>query len=188
MRGWAERYTGTSYFSTKSGYVSPVQAIHYSFFCTHNGVIPAIHHTVQFNTRICIELDSMVNDRYSAAIFTNHIYCSFCQSACPLLMIHCVLFEFVTNGFCPFIQFSLSSDAEHWCFLWSAFEKKNGWVSNRDAGDLRRYRAHYDITMMNIRCPNLFACIASTKTQNRTTWWSWQTVVVLCAKKPQLVG
>ena len=24
----------------------------------------------------------------------------------------------------------------------------NGWVNNRDAGDLRRYRAHYDVTVM----------------------------------------
>ena len=24
----------------------------------------------------------------------------------------------------------------------------NGWVNNRDAGDLRRYRAHYDVTLM----------------------------------------
>ena len=25
----------------------------------------------------------------------------------------------------------------------------NGWVNNREAGDLRRYRAHYDVTVMN---------------------------------------
>ena len=25
----------------------------------------------------------------------------------------------------------------------------NGWVNNREAGDLRRHRAHYDITVMN---------------------------------------
>ena len=24
----------------------------------------------------------------------------------------------------------------------------NGWVNNREAGDLRRYRAHYDLTVM----------------------------------------
>ena len=27
----------------------------------------------------------------------------------------------------------------------------NGWVNNRDAGDLRRHRAHYDVTVMWIR-------------------------------------
>ena len=25
----------------------------------------------------------------------------------------------------------------------------NGWVNNREAGDLRRHRAHYDVTVMN---------------------------------------
>ena len=29
----------------------------------------------------------------------------------------------------------------------------NGWVNNREAGDLRRHRAHYDVTVMN-RCKN----------------------------------
>ena len=32
-----------------------------------------------------------------------------------------------------------------WCFLWSPPEC---WVNNREAGDLRRYRAHYDVTGM----------------------------------------
>ena len=38
-----------------------------------------------------------------------------------------------------------ASDAEIWCFLcvWI-----NGWVNNREAGDLRRYRAHYEVTVM----------------------------------------
>ena len=27
----------------------------------------------------------------------------------------------------------------------------NGWVNNREAGDLRRYRGHYDVTVMNSR-------------------------------------
>ena len=38
-----------------------------------------------------------------------------------------------------------ASDAELWFFfcVWI-----NGWVNNREAGDLRRYRAHYDVTVM----------------------------------------
>ena len=40
------------------------------------------------------------------------------------------------------------SDAELWCFLWSA-PWINGWVNDSDAGDLRLHRAHYDITVMN---------------------------------------
>ena len=30
----------------------------------------------------------------------------------------------------------------------------NGWVNNRETGDLRRYRAHYDVTVMRM-CPRL---------------------------------
>ena len=29
----------------------------------------------------------------------------------------------------------------------------NGWVNNREAGDLRRYRAHYDVIVMRIVVP-----------------------------------
>ena len=30
----------------------------------------------------------------------------------------------------------------------------NGWVNNREAGDLRRYRAHYDVTVMSNHQPH----------------------------------
>ena len=40
-----------------------------------------------------------------------------------------------------------ASDAELWCFLWSA-PWINGWVNIREAGDLRRHRAHYDVIVM----------------------------------------
>ena len=34
--------------------------------------------------------------------------------------------------------------------------RTNGWVNNREAGDLRRHRAHYDITLMGKdRSPNI---------------------------------
>ena len=39
-----------------------------------------------------------------------------------------------------------SSNAEFWCFLVSAW--MNGWVNNREIGDLRRQHAHYDVTIM----------------------------------------
>ena len=39
-----------------------------------------------------------------------------------------------------------ASDAERWCFLLSAWI--NGWVNNGEAGDLRRHRAHYDVTVI----------------------------------------
>ena len=41
-----------------------------------------------------------------------------------------------------------ASDAELWCFLWSALEYA-GWVSNHEAGDLRRHCPHYDVTVMD---------------------------------------
>ena len=31
----------------------------------------------------------------------------------------------------------------------------NGWVNNREAGDLRRHRAHYDVTVISCLCPVL---------------------------------
>ena len=34
----------------------------------------------------------------------------------------------------------------------------NGWVNNREAGDLRRYHAHYDVTAMTISLRSLSNC------------------------------
>ena len=50
--------------------------------------------------------------------------------------------EFTGHRWIPLTK---ASDAELWCFLWSAI---NGWVNSREAGDLRRYRADYDVTVM----------------------------------------
>ena len=53
--------------------------------------------------------------------------------------------------YCPFVREYFGhrwiprikdSDAEFWCFLWSA-PWINGWVSTREAGDLRRHGAHW---------------------------------------------
>ena len=45
------------------------------------------------------------------------------------------------------ILLTKASDVELWCFLWSA-PWINGWVNNREAGDLRCHRTHYDIIVM----------------------------------------
>ena len=45
------------------------------------------------------------------------------------------------------IPLTKASDAQLWCFLWSA-PWINGWVNNREAGDLIRHRAHYDVIVM----------------------------------------
>ena len=48
-----------------------------------------------------------------------------------------------------------ASDAEPWCLLWFASER---WVNNRDAGDLRRHRAHYDVSVMVAKYCNIISC------------------------------
>ena len=45
-----------------------------------------------------------------------------------------------------------ASEAQLWCFLWSA-PWINGWVNNREAGNLRRHRAHYDVIVLMHVCP-----------------------------------
>ena len=53
-----------------------------------------------------------------------------------------------------------ASEAELWFFslicVWI-----NGWVNNRKAGDLRRHRAHYDVSVMRRILPRLFCWIVS---------------------------
>ena len=41
-----------------------------------------------------------------------------------------------------------TSGAELWCLFSLICAWINGWVKNRKAGDLRRYRAHYDVTVI----------------------------------------
>ena len=45
------------------------------------------------------------------------------------------------------IRRTKASGAELWCFLRSA-PWINGWVNNREAGDLRCHRGHYDVIVM----------------------------------------
>ena len=54
--------------------------------------------------------------------------------------------EFISHRWIPSTK---ASGAELWCFLWSWPEQK-GWVSNRDAGNLRRHCADYGVTIMFI--------------------------------------
>ena len=53
--------------------------------------------------------------------------------------------EFTGHRWIPLTK---ASDAELWWVLWS--ELNNGWVNNREAGDLRRHRAHDDVIVMGI--------------------------------------
>ena len=46
------------------------------------------------------------------------------------------------------IPLTKASEAEILCFLWPE-PWINGWLNNREAGVLRRHRAHYDVIVMN---------------------------------------
>ena len=61
--------------------------------------------------------------------------------------------EFTGHRWIPLMK---ASDVELWCFPWSA-PWINGWINNREAGESRRHRAHYDFIVMfwhhdNSRC------------------------------------
>ena len=60
---------------------------------------------------------------------------------------------------------SPASDTELWCFLWSA-PWINGWVNNREAGDLRRHLAHYDVIVM-------FFYLRLNKRLSKQSWRRW---------------
>ena len=45
------------------------------------------------------------------------------------------------------IPLTNASDAEFWCLLWCAPEQ-TAEQNNRDTGDLRRHRVHYDVNIM----------------------------------------
>ena len=61
------------------------------------------------------------------------------------------------------VPLTKASAAELWCFIWSTPEKKkkkkNGRVNNREAGDLRRHRAHCDVIVTSI--PLAGSCITT---------------------------
>ena len=55
-----------------------------------------------------------------------------------------------------FLSLLRPEGAKLWCFQWRESlmlslicARINSWVNNREAGDLRRYRAHYDVIVMN---------------------------------------
>ena len=49
----------------------------------------------------------------------------------------------------------------------------NGWVNNREAGDLRRYRAHYDVVVMRRQIGCLLKGLFGLKTKNHKTPHHW---------------
>ena len=59
----------------------------------------------------------------------------------------------------------------------------NGWVNNRDAGDLRRRRAHYDVTVMVIKSIHVdfTKSFAATTSENEDSSYELKSVYAWCA-------
>ena len=74
-----------------------------------------------------------------------------------------------------------ASDAELWCFLWSA-PWINRWANNREAGDLIRYRAHYDVTLMVSGLKNSHPSFRWSHCNLRSSWNKSPTVPNGCDK------
>ena len=70
-----------------------------------------------------------------------------------------------------------SSDGELWCLLWSVphdcLLNRLGWVNNREAGDLRHHRAHYDIIVMSVTWINVFNYGSLSK-----SWLTYDTFII----------
>ena len=52
-----------------------------------------------------------------------------------------------------------ASDAELWCFFFIC-ARINDWVNNREAGDLRRHRPHYDVIVMETGMAGSRTCVS----------------------------
>ena len=53
----------------------------------------------------------------------------------------------------------------------------NGWVNNREAGDLRRYRAHYDVTVMNVTKHQRHAPASTSATRDKAIYIGSQKLI-----------
>ena len=99
-------------------------------FATRNTQIYfSYHHSWQSTSTTVIEWDMMTSSHGNIFRVTGHLCGEFTG---PL-----------------WIPLTKASDAELWCFLWSALEI-NDWVNNGEAGDLRRNCSHYDVIVMDI--------------------------------------
>ena len=71
----------------------------------------------------------------------------------------------------------------------------NGWVNNREAGDLRRHQAHYDVIVMSQHIDRVQLCTMKLDETNflATTVWiynecwfqhvtGWWTIIIICDK------
>ena len=74
--------------------------------------------------------------------------------------------EFTGHRWIPLTK---ASDAELWCFLWSA-PWINGWVNNHEAGDLRRHHAHYDVIVIHAALDAHHSSLQRHLKENKNIW------------------
>ena len=58
------------------------------------------------------------------------------------------------------------SDEELWCYAW-IYAWRNDWLNNREAGDFKRHRTHYDATVMLLDGVGNIPCISTHPYSNR---------------------
>ena len=54
----------------------------------------------------------------------------------------------------------------------------NGWVNNREAGDLRRYRAHYDVTVMRNYDTSVWFLVCLRRARSTFTSSGWRHIYI----------
>ena len=67
----------------------------------------------------------------------------------------------------------------------------NGWVNNREAGDLRRHRAHYGVIVMVLTCIAMVTCIVNFSCIPNVKSWSgyhWSNRGVPCGDLSEEIG
>ena len=79
-----------------------------------------------------------------------------------------VLLAFVRGIHQSPMNFPQRPVTELWCFLWSA-PQSSSWANNGDAGDLRRHRTHYDVTVMFCA----LVCTRSVAWVSNIIHWNW---------------
>ena len=70
------------------------------------------------------------------------------------------------------IPLTKASDAELWRVFFISV-RTNVWINHRDAGDLRRYRTHYNVTAMGTYKPNLDPLLWVAILVSNGGCWDW---------------
>ena len=82
-----------------------------------------------------------------------------------------------------------ASDAELWFFFFD-LRPNTRWVNNREAGDLRHHRAHYDVIVMYRHCSLFSLCALEMfsvhiETKRSSGWLPWSSMETLKVRSGQ---